>query len=382
MAIAYQGLAVANDKSPFGNWFAWKVDSRAPMYTMSQQRSYTGRFLNFSLNADGNFGISVNGSLAMVPQLAQVAAIIQGILGAFGLTMTAPEPPDQLKTITIDPGVTLATLFGASQGLNFLVQLLKGKIQAIQNYVTSAITSIQNLIKCVLKNPLLAAQLLAKIIRQGWVTIPPGFREALIAARDLINKTIGLNLLIFNPLADWIKKLVEWLKFKFPPPILLPFIPFIPGCSPAFYSGRPPLTLLDKDPITNSVEPQRILSPGGFTSQVNLNVPVVPLTFGPGASPDLALTDEQVANLIGSYDPYNLYTSGTIGTVFDTSLNNSNFPTSTGSNSSTRQVQDKLISASNKVTNDIAVLRKDISRVGFIPRPSPLDDLLCKPGER
>lgn len=382
MAIAYQGLAVANDKSPFGNWFAWKVDERAPMYTLSQQRSYTGKFLNFSLNADGNFGISVNGSLAMVPQLAQVAAIIQGILGAFGLTMTAPEPPDQLKTITIDPGVTLATLFGASQGLNFLVQLLKGKIQAIQNYVSSAVTSIQNLIKCVLKNPLLAAQLLAKIIRQGWITIPPGLRDALIAARDFINKTIGLNLIIYNPLADWIKKLVEWLKFKFPPPILLPFIPYIPGCSPAFYSGRPPLTLLDKDPITNSVEPQLILSPGGFTSQVNLNVPVVPLTFGPGTSPDLALTDEQVANLLGSYDPYNLYTSGTIGTVFDTSLNNSNFPTSTGSNSSTRQVQDKLISASNKVTNDIAVLRKDISRAGYIPRPSPLDDLLCKPGER
>ena len=381
MTILTQGSAVSSTKSAFGNWFAWQVDARATTFEKSLQRNYTGRFLNFSLNADGNFGISVNGSLAMIPQLAQVSAIIQGILGAFGLTMAAPEPPDQLKTITIDPGVTLATLFGASQGLNFLVQLLKGKIQAIKNYVDNAVTSIQNLIKCVLKNPLLAAQLLAKIIRQGWITFPPALRSALIAARDVINKTLGLNLLVYNPLAEYIKQLVDFLKFKFPPPILLPFIPFIPGCSPAFYSGRPPMALLDKDPITNEVEPQVIINPGGFTSQINLNVPVVPLTFGPGPSPDLALTSDQIQNLLGSYDPYNLYTSGTIGTVFDTSLNNSNFPTSVGSNSVTRQVQDKLISASNKVTNDIAVLRKDISRVGYIPRPSPLDDLLCKPGE-
>ena len=382
MAVLTQGVAVVSDKSPFGNWFAWKVDTRAPTYQISMQRSYTGKFLNFSLNADGSFGISVNGSLAMVPQLAQVAAIIQGILSAFGLTQSAPEPPDQLKTITIDPGVTLATLFGASQGLNFLVQVLKGKIAAIKNYVDNAITSIQNLIKCVLKNPLLAAQLLAKIIRQGWITLPPGLRDALIAARDFINQTIGLNLIIYNPLADWLKKLQEWLKYKFPPPILLPFIPYIPGCSPAFYSGRPPMALLDKDPITAEVEPQVITSPGGFTSKLNITVPVTYLEFGPAAAPDLTLTDEQVKNLLGSYDPYNPYTSGTIATVFDTSLNNSNFPQQSGSNSNTRQVQDKLIAASNKVTNDIAVLRKDISRAGYIPRPSPLDDLLCKPGER
>lgn len=365
-----------------GNWFAWEVDSRAPTYTRSIQRGQTGKFINFSLNADGNFGISINGSLAMIPQLAQVAAIIQGLIGIFGLEQAGPEPEPQLKTVTIDPGVTLATLFGASLGINYLVQVLKGKITAIKNYVNNAVTSIQNLIACALKNPLLAAALLAKIIRQGWITVPEPIKEALIAARDGINKVFGLNLVIYNPLAEYIKQLIEWLKFKFPPPILLPYIPYVPGCSPEFYSGRPPIGLLNQEPLTTQVDPQTITRPGGFTTKINLNVPTTTLQFGPNANPDLTLTDAQVANLLGSYDPYNLYTSGTVGKIFDENLNVTNYPNSTGSNSATRQVQDKLISASNKVVNDITVLNKDISRSGFIPRPSPLDDLLCKPGER
>ncbi len=361
--------------------FEWRVDDRASLYSASYQRANVGKFLNFSIQADGNFAINVNGAAAIVPQLAQVAAVIQGILGVFGLETDRPEPAPQLKTITIDPGVTLATLFGASQGVNILVQILKGKIQAIKNYVESAVTSIQNLIQCVLKNPLLAAALLAKIIRQGWIPFPEPIKKALIAARDAINKILGLNLIIYNPLAEYIKRLVEYLKFKFPPPILLPFIPFIPGCSPAFYSGRPPLSLLNQEPIDVQVQPQTITTPNGFTSKINLNVPTFALDVGPGGNPDLALTEDQVQNLLGGYDPYNLFTAGIPAVELDSGLNVVNFPTQTSNNSATRQVQDQLISASNKVANDITVLNKDLSRAGFIPRPSPLDDLLCAPGE-
>jgi hypothetical protein len=361
------------------NWFTWEVSDRAPLYQKSLQGSLPGRFLNFSIQADGNFGINISGSLAQIPQLSQVAAIIQGILGIFGLSQAPADPSPQPKVITLDPGVTLATLFGAAAGVNFLVQVLRGKINAIKNYVDSAVTSIKNLFDCLLKNPLLAASIIAKLIRQGWIKLPPGLREALEQLRDLINKTIGLNIVIYNPLADYLKKLREWLEFKFPPPILLPFIPFIPGCSPAFYSGRPPAFLLDRDPIVAQVQPQIITRPGGFTSQINLDVPRILLEFGPGATPDLSLTDEQVSNLIGGYDPYNLFTAGIVNVELDSDLNVSNFPLNTGSNSNVRQVQDQLISANTKVVNDITVLSKDISRAGLIPRTNPLDDLLCKP---
>jgi hypothetical protein len=358
-----------------------RFDDRAPYFTPSLQRSGTGNFINFSIQADGNFGISLNGSLSAIPQLAQVAAIIQGILGIFGLGQAPAEPPSQPKTITIDPGVTLATLFGASQGVAFLVQILKGKINQVKNYINSAVTSIQNLVKCLLKNPLLAAALLAKLIRQGWITMPEPLKKALEAARDLINKTIGLNLIIYNPFAEYLKKLKEWLQYKFPPPILLPFIPYIPGCSPGFYSGTPPLYFNDITPIVAEVDPQIVTSPNGFTSKIDLKVPTIPVDFGPGAKPDLALTDEQVKALLGSYNPYDPYLSGIAPNILDSNLISS-FPLGTGSNSVTRQVQDKLISASNSVVSSITALSKDISRSTYIPRPSPLDDLLCAPGEK
>lgn len=356
------------------------VDPRTPMFNPSLQRGPTGNFINFSLNADG-FGVSIAGSLSMIPQLAQVSAIIQGILGVFGLSQAPAEPSPQPKTTTIPPGVTLATLFGASQGIAFLVQVLKGKIEQVKNYINSAVQSIQNLIKCFFKNPLIAAALLAKLIRQGWITMPEPLKLVLKKAQELINTTIGLNLLINNPLTQFLNKLKEWLQYKFPPAILLPFIPYIPGCSDGFYSGRPPSAFLN-NPTLSGVTPQEITRPGGFTSKINLNVPTIPVDFGPGAPPSLALTDNQVSNLLGGYDPYNLFVSGTAPANLNMDLQRTNYPLTTGANSNTRQVQDKLIAASNSVVNNISVLNKDISRAGFIPRPSPLDDLLCAPGEK
>lgn len=363
------------------NWFRIEKDTTGGMYAKSLQGGTPGRFINFSLQADGTFGININGSLSAIPQFAQVSAIIQGILGIFGLSQSAPDPAPQPKYVTIDAGVSLATLFGASQGLNFLLQVLRGKINAIQNYVKSAVSSIENLFKCFLKNPLLAASLIAKMIRQGWISLPPQVKLALENIRDLINKTIGLNILINNPITQFLAKLREFLQYKFPPPILLPYIPFIPGCTDAFYSGRPPAAFIGNDPITADVEPQVITVPGGFFSQIDLQVPVIDIPFGPGANPDLALSDDQVANLLGSYNPYDLYTSGVAAVELDQNLNVTNYPTVATTNSAVRQVQDRLISAGNRVVNDVTVLTKDISRAGLIPKTNPLDDLLCRPGE-
>lgn len=359
-------------------YWEWKPDDRVQLFASAPQRSNTGNFINFSLQGD-QFGISIGGTLSSIPQLAQVSAIISAVLGIFGLSQTAPEPPVQLKTVTVDAGVTLATLFGAANGIAFLVEVLRGKIEQVKNYVESAVTSIKNLIECVLKNPLLAAQLLAKIIRQGWLTMPVALREALEKARDLINGTIGLNILVYNPIARIIQAIKDFLTFKFPPPFLLPYIPYIPGCSPAFYSGRPPTTIVDDN--QNILDPQTITRPGGFTSKVDLiAVPVIPLDIGPGRKPDLTLTN--LDSQSPTYDPYDLYTSGTIGKSLDSNLNVDNYPLRpTATNSATRQVQDQLISANNKVVNDITVLSKDISRAGYIPKSSPLDELLCKPGE-
>ena len=364
-----------------GKFLSIGTDNRSIPYNIALQRNTVGNFINFSINADGNFGLNINGSLAAIPQLAQVSAIITGILGIFGLNQTAPEPPAQFKTVTIDPGVTLGTLFGAAAGVNFLVQVLKGKIQQVKNYINAAVTSITNLFKCLLENPLIAASIIAKLIRQGWIKMPPAMKEALEKLRDLINKNLGLNIIIFNPLADYLKKLREWLQYKFPPPILLPFIPFIPGCTPGFYSGRPPLVYLERDPVVAQIEPSVITSPGGFTSRINVEVPVIAVDFGPGERPNLALTDQQVENLLGSYNPYDLYTSGIIPTELNENLINTNYPTQPSStNSSTRQVQDRLISAGNSLSATVTALNnKDISRAGYIPRSSPLDDLLCKP---
>jgi len=364
------------------NWFTIEKDTTGGMYAKSLQGGTPGRFINFSLQADGTFGINISGSLSAIPQLAQVSAIIQGILGVFGLSQSPAEPTPQPKYITIDAGVSLATLFGASQGINFLVQVLRGKINAIKNYVKSAVSSIENLFKCFLKNPLLAASLIAKLIRQGWISLPAPVKVALENLRDLINKTIGLNILINNPLTQYLAKLREWLQYKFPPPILLPYIPFIPGCTDSFYSGRPPAAFIGNDPITSDVEPQNITVPGGFYSQINLDVPVINIPFGPGTTPNLSLSDDQIANLLGTYNPYDPYTSGTAQVELNENLNVSNVPTApSSSNSAVRQVQDKLISASSRVVNDITVLSKDISRSGFIPKTNPLDDLLCRPGE-
>lgn len=363
------------------NWFKIEKDPTGGMFAKSLQGGQPGRFVNFSLQADGTLGINISGSLAVVPQLAQVSAIIQGILGIFGLSQSGPEPAPQPKFVTLDAGVSLATLFGASQGINFLVQVLKGKINAIKNYVTSAVSSIENLFKCFLKNPLLAASIIAKMIRQGWISLPPAVKEALEKVRDAINKIYGLNILINNPLTQYLAKLREWLQYKFPPPILLPYIPYIPGCTDSFYSGRPPAAFIGQDTITAEVQPQTIDVPGGFYSQINLDVPTINIPFGPGENPNLALSDEQVSNLLNSYNPYDLYTAGVAQVELNADLNVSNVPTVKATNSSVRQVQDKLISASNSVVNNITALNKDISRAGFIPRTNPLDDLLCAPGE-
>jgi hypothetical protein len=171
------------------------------------------------------------------------------------------------------------------------------------------------------------------------------------------------------------------LQYKFPPPILLPYIPYIPGCTNAFYSGRPPAEFIGKDPITADVAPQTITVPGGFYSKISLVVPTINIPYGPGQSPDLALSDQQVSNLLNSYNPYDLYTAGIAQVQLDSNLNVSNFPKVSPTNSGVRQVQDKLISASNSVVNNITALNKDISRSGYIPRSNPLDDLLCAPGE-
>jgi hypothetical protein len=363
------------------NWFRIEKDTTGGLYAKSLQGGTPGRFINFSLQADGTFGINISGSLSAIPQFAQVSAIIQGILGIFGLSNSPADPTPQPKYITIDAGVSLATLFGASQGINFLLQVLRGKINAIKNYVKSAVSSIENLFKCFLKNPLLAASLIAKLIRQGWISLPQPVKVALERIRDLINKTIGLNILINNPLTQFLAKLREYLQYKFPPPILLPYIPFIPGCTDGFYSGRPPAAFIGNDPINADVDPQTITVPGGFFSQIDLQVPTISIPFGPGTTPNLALTDDQISNLLGTYNPYDLYTSGVASVELDQDLNTTNFPTVAQTNSSVRQVQDKLISASSKVVNDITVLSKDISRAGLIPKTSPLDDLLCKPGE-
>jgi hypothetical protein len=226
---------------------------------------------------------------------------------------------------------------------------------------------------------LIAASLIAKLIRQGWISLPEPLKVALETIRDGINKIVGINILINNPITRFLKKLREWLQYKFPPPILLPYIPFIPGCTKDFYSGRPPAAFIGRDEITAQVAPQTITVPGGFNSQIDLNVPTISIPFGPGENPNLALTDEQVSNLLNSYNPYDLFTSGVAQVELDQDLNRSNVPTISATNSSVRQVQDQLISASNKVVNDITVLSKDISRSGLIPKSSPLDDLLCKP---
>lgn len=368
----------ANAPSTF---FRVEPDPTGGMFAKSLQGGSTGRYINFSLQSDGTFGINISGSLAAFPQLSQVSAIIQGILGIFGLSQANPEPYPQPKFVTLDAGVSLATLFGASQGINILVQVLKGKINAIKNYVSSAVSSIQNLFKCLLKNPLLAASLIAKLIRQGWISLPAPVKEALEFVRDQINKVYGLNILINNPLTQYLAKLREWLQYKFPPPILLPYIPYIPGCTNEFYSGRPPAAFVDRETITPQLQPQTITVPGGFYSQISLEVPTINIPFGPGENPNLALSDAQVANLLNSYNPYDLYTAGIAQVELDSNLNVSNFPTVSPTNSSVRQVQDKLISASNSVVNNITSLNKDISRAGLIPRTNPLDDLLCAPGE-
>ncbi len=359
-----------------------EADPRASVFLVSPQRGVTGNFINFSLQGD-QFGISIGGTLSSIPQLAQVSAIIQGILGIFGLGDTPPEPPAQFKTVTVDAGVTLATLFGASAGISFLVQLLRNKIEAVKNYITTAVTSIKNLFECVLKNPLLAAALLAKILRQGWIHLPPAMREFLEKARDVINGTIGLNFLVYNPIAKIIQFIKDLLNYKFPPPFLLPFIPYIPGCSPAFYSGRPPASLFNTV-APDIVDPQTPTRPGAFTSQALLTAtPVIPLQIGPADNPDLGVTDLDLENLNNSYDPYDFYTAGILGKELDSDLNVTNYTARPGTtNSVTRQVQDQLISASNKVVNDITTLNKDISRAGYIPKANPLDELLCAPGER
>lgn len=363
------------------NWFSIEPDPSGGKFSKSLGGGQPGNFINFSLQSDGTFGINLSGSLAAIPQFAQVSAIIQGILGIFGLSVEAPEPKPQLKYVTLDAGVSLATLFGASQGINILVQVLKGKINAIKNYVTGAVASIQNLFKCLLKNPLLAASLIAKMIRQGWISLPEPVKAALEQVRDAINKVYGLNILINNPITQFLAKLREWLQYKFPPPILLPYIPYIPGCTDEFYSGRPPAAFIGLDPIQAQVTPQTITVPGGFYSQISLDVPTINIPFGPGENPNLALSDDQVSNLLNSYNPYDLYTAGIATTELDQNLNIVNYPKISPANSGVRQVQDKLISASNSVVNNITALNKDISRSGFIPRSNPLDDLLCAPGE-
>lgn len=355
------------------NIFEISLDPRDVHFTPTKQYSNTGQFINFSLQGD-QFGVSISGSLAAIPAFAQAKAIVEAIMAIFGLGSDSPLPPIQLKTITVDPGITLATLFGASQGISYLVQLLKGKIDQVKSQIETAITSITNLIKCALKNPLVAASLLARIIRQGWISIPPALREAVQKIRDVLNATIGLNLIVYNPFVEIIEFIKKALNYKFPPPFFLPFIPYVPGCGGNFYSGRPSL-------VTNTatfVTPQVVTLPGAFTSQVRVTAVTVPSDIGPGKAPNLTIDQLTIDKLNEQYSPFNLYTSGTIGKGLNENLDVTNYPARPNAvNSATRQVQDQLINASQKVTNDITQLNKDISRAGYVPRSNPLDELVC-----
>lgn len=348
--------------------FKVSADPREARYVRGLQRSVDGKFINASFTADG-FSLALNGlSLSQIPELAKISAIITGILGIFGLFESAAEEPFVMpKLVTSGPGITLAALIGAKNGLNILMSILKAQVNAFKAQIARALQSIENIFKCVLKNPLLALQLLAKIMRKGWLTLPIPIRLALETIRDLINRTFSITLIADLPMAKFI---LELLSLKVPPFVLLPFIPVIPGCGGGFYSGRPPVAT----DYNYTVDPQPVTGVGNlnglsFAGASNLYIPV---TVAGQTRLDLAV---QGADTSG-YNPNNpeLFS----GVQFNDNLQVTNktlAPTPTNSN--VRQAQDRLLTS--RLTNDIAALNKDISRGGFIPRQNPLDDLLCQP---
>ena len=352
----------------------FSLDQRTAYWQPATQSANVGKFINFSFTADG-FSVGIGGALQSIPQVAQVTAIIQGILGILGLfTNSANEPLPMPKVVTADAGISIGALIGATNGLQALINLLKGTVAAWKGAIQRAITSIQNLFKCLLKNPLLAIAIIARILKQAGVSLPPGLIAAIQAVRELLTKILSFTIDIALPLdiLNWLKKL---LSFKIPPFLLLPFIPDIPGCSSAFYSGRPPVaasygTLLD---------PQQNTGTGGFSTTVySTNIkPQYTVITNVGEAPTLALTTKLVN--LSSYSPSDS------GFFAPQSLNANLIAQSAGvlspTNSVIRQTQDQLISSGNTFVNTVTAMSKDVSRIGITSRTSPLDDLLCAPNQ-
>jgi hypothetical protein len=370
---SYNLYSVKSDSGSTGVKFV--LDQRTAYWQPSFQTANQGRFLNFSFTADG-FSVGIAGSLQMIPEVAKITSIITGILGILGLFTgnSANEPLPLPKVITADPGITLGSLLGATNGLQTLINVLKGTIDAWKGAIQRAITSIKNLFKCLLKNPLLALSILARIFRQLGVTLPPEMIAAMQVIREALNKIFSFTIDIALPLdvLDFIKRL---LSFKIPPFLLLPFIPDIPGCSPAFYTGRPPVSTS----YGTILSPQIDIGTGITSSRISTNITTqYSILTEVGQGPTLATTKNLV--VLSGYSPTdsNFYKLQTVnGNLQTTNLDNFLSP----ANSQIRQVQDNLISSGNNFSNTVSSMEKDVSRIGIVPRTSPLDDLLCAPNQ-
>jgi hypothetical protein len=261
--------------------FQFSADPREAGYRPGAQNLMQGKFINFSFNANDQLSFSASFSLSAIPELAKISAIISGILGIFGLLEgSAGAPIEMPKLVTAPGGLTLAALIGARNGIELLKNILQGQIKAIVAEVQRAIQSIKNLFACALKDPLLVLTLLSRILGRGWITFPPQLKLALQAIRDLISTTFTLTLIADIPMID---QLLAFLKMRIPPFLLLPFLPYIPGCGGGFYSGRPP----QSPSYAISVDPQPSTGLGQFVGE--LNVPSSKLWI-PVATPGNAVT--------------------------------------------------------------------------------------------
>jgi hypothetical protein len=369
----YSILSLGNSQAGFQSF---RADRGTLPFIPGQQNALKGNFINFSFTADG-FAIGLNGSLQMIPEVAKITAIITGILGIFGLLsgQSAGDPIPLPKVITADAGISIGSLIGATNGIQALINLLQGTVNAWKGAIQRAITSIQNLFKCLLKNPLLAFAILAKILRQLGLTMPPGLLAVLQALKELLTKAFTFVIDIALP-ADILAFIKKLLSFKIPPFLLLPFIPEIPGCSPAFYSGRPPVTASYGTIVTPQPNNGLGITSSAVSTQIQTGYTVL---TGVGSAPTLATT-KTVLTLSGyaATDPSFFQPQ----TLDQSTLAPSNLTTSLApANSQIRQAQDALISSGNTFTTTVAVMQKDVSRVGILPRTSPLDDLLCAPNQ-